>query len=167
MKLVPTFVDRRCRMISGTDPLRPYSRPDPLLFLPTSRSTNSKKIWQRWEESNPGFWICSQELWPLDYRGGLVQAYCWQEADLSSVLLAAVLKHRCASFLSHPLPDEPQLGNTLKIHNIRSTADCHEIHFLYSILRRIKRINIRKTSPKLINTYICGVYNGLCRQLRN
>jgi hypothetical protein len=60
--------------------IRPYSRlsrPEPLLFLSNrssivlmrlsglcSRPTTSRKIWQR-RESN-----CSQELWPLDHRGG-------------------------------------------------------------------------------------------------
>jgi hypothetical protein len=66
--------------------LRPYSRlsrPEPLLFLPSSSSfvltrlsgprsstTTFQKIWQRWE-SNPDLWICSQERWPLVHRGGL------------------------------------------------------------------------------------------------
>jgi hypothetical protein len=27
-------------------------------------------------ELNPDFWICSQELWPLDHRGGLIP-YMW------------------------------------------------------------------------------------------
>jgi hypothetical protein len=59
-----------------------FSRPEPLLFLsssssvvlkklsgPRSKPTTSQKIWQR-RESNPDLWICSQELWPLDHRGG-------------------------------------------------------------------------------------------------
>jgi hypothetical protein len=58
------------------------SRPEPLLFLPSSssivlmrlsgprsRPTISQKIWYR-RKSNPDLWICSQELWPLDHRGG-------------------------------------------------------------------------------------------------
>jgi hypothetical protein len=65
--------------------LRPYlrlSRPKSILFLsscssivltrlsgPRSRPTTSQKIWWR-QESNPDLWICSQELWPLDQRGG-------------------------------------------------------------------------------------------------
>jgi hypothetical protein len=65
--------------------LRPYSRisrPKSLLFLPSSSSIvlkrqsgppsrliTSEKIWKRWE-SNHDPWICSQELWPLDHRGG-------------------------------------------------------------------------------------------------
>jgi hypothetical protein len=35
---------------------------------PRSRPTNSQKILQRME-SNPGLWICTQELWQLDHRG--------------------------------------------------------------------------------------------------
>jgi hypothetical protein len=66
--------------------LRPYSgisRPESLLFLPSSfsivltrlrgprfRPTTSQKMWLS-REWNPGLWICSQELWPLDHRGGL------------------------------------------------------------------------------------------------
>jgi hypothetical protein len=82
-KLVPTFADIRCHVVSVTS-LRPYSwfsRPDPLLFLPSSssvalkrlsgprsRPTTCQEIWQRCE-SNPDFWIYSRELWPLDHRG--------------------------------------------------------------------------------------------------
>jgi hypothetical protein len=65
--------------------LRPYSRlsrPEPLLFLSSSSSLVLtrlseprsipiifQKIWWR-RKSNPDLWICSQELWPLDHRGG-------------------------------------------------------------------------------------------------
>jgi hypothetical protein len=65
--------------------LRPYSllsRPEPLLFLsgsssvvltrlsgPRSKPNTYQKMWQT-RESNPDLWICSQELWPLDHRGG-------------------------------------------------------------------------------------------------
>jgi hypothetical protein len=65
---------------------RPYSgfsRPEPLIFLPSSfsvvltrlsgpssRPTTSQKIWQG-RESNLDLWISSMELWPLDHRGGL------------------------------------------------------------------------------------------------
>jgi hypothetical protein len=65
--------------------LRPYSRisrPEPLLFLPSSssvvftrlswpgsRPSASQKIW--WcRESNPDLWISSLELLPLDHSGG-------------------------------------------------------------------------------------------------
>jgi hypothetical protein len=66
--------------------LRPYSgysRQEVLYFPPSSssvvltrlsgprsRPTTSQKIWQH-RESNQDFSICSQELWPLDYRIGL------------------------------------------------------------------------------------------------
>jgi hypothetical protein len=39
VKLMPTFVDRGCHVVSVTDPIRPYSRisrPEPLLFVPSS-----------------------------------------------------------------------------------------------------------------------------------
>jgi hypothetical protein len=81
-KLVPTFADRGCHVVSVTDPYgrildfldrsryffcqvaQLYSRgwmdpvPDPLLV----RKSGSA--------GNPDLWICSQELWLLDHRGG-------------------------------------------------------------------------------------------------
>jgi hypothetical protein len=84
-KLVPTFANRGCRVVSATDlhgrnldfidrsryyffQVAPqlYSRgwvdpvPDPL-FL---RKVGSPGNWTR------DLWICSQELWPLDHRCG-------------------------------------------------------------------------------------------------
>jgi hypothetical protein len=63
-------------------PYSRFSRPELLLFLsrsysivftrlsgPHSRPTTSQKIWQC-QESNLDLRICSQELWPLDHRGG-------------------------------------------------------------------------------------------------
>jgi hypothetical protein len=59
-KLVPTFANRGCRVVSASDPysLILFSRPEPLLFLPSSSSivlkrlsgsrsrlTTSQKIW--------------------------------------------------------------------------------------------------------------------------
>jgi hypothetical protein len=60
-KLVPTFADRECHVVSITDPyghIPGFSRPEPLLFLPSSspialtrlsvacsRPTTSQKIW--------------------------------------------------------------------------------------------------------------------------
>jgi hypothetical protein len=78
---VATFADRVLRgQHNGS--IRPYSRisrPEPLLFLPSSFSivlsgprswpTASQKIWQC-RESNPDLWICNQELGPLYHRGG-------------------------------------------------------------------------------------------------
>jgi hypothetical protein len=85
-KLVPTFADRGCLVVSATDPcdrnlgfidrsryflfqVAPelYSRgcvdpvPDPLLLRISGRARNRTR----------DLWICSQELWPLDYVGGL------------------------------------------------------------------------------------------------
>jgi hypothetical protein len=87
VNLVPTFADRGCHAVSVTDPYgrifgfldrsfyfffqaapQLYSRgwvdpvPDPLLL----RKSGSA------EKRTPGRWICSQELWPLDHRGGQV-----------------------------------------------------------------------------------------------
>jgi hypothetical protein len=58
------------------------SRPKPLLLVlcnslivftrlsgPRSRPTTPQKMWLR-RESNHDNWICSQDLWPLDHRGG-------------------------------------------------------------------------------------------------
>jgi hypothetical protein len=85
-KLVPTFADRGCRVVSATDPhghilgfldrsryyffqVAPqlYSRgweypvPDPLLLRKSGSAGNRSR----------DLWICSQELRPLDHRGGL------------------------------------------------------------------------------------------------
>jgi hypothetical protein len=86
-KLVPTLADRGCRVVSATIP------PQSLISVSSTGAAISlkqllnyhheaewtlfqthyfsEKIWQRWE-SNPDLWICSQELWPLDHRGGLL-----------------------------------------------------------------------------------------------
>jgi hypothetical protein len=83
-KLVPTFADRGCCVVTATDPharildfidrichyffqVAPhlYSRgwvdpvPDPLLHRKSGGAGNRTRV----------FWICSQELWPLDHRG--------------------------------------------------------------------------------------------------
>jgi hypothetical protein len=82
-KWLPTFADRGCNVVSVTDPYgrilgflgrscylffhvapQLYSRgwvdpvPDPLLFF-VVRGNRTRDPW-----------ICSQELWPLDHRGG-------------------------------------------------------------------------------------------------
>jgi hypothetical protein len=84
-KLVPTFADRGCRVVSATDPqghilgfldrgryyffqVTPqlYSRcwVDPIPDLLLLRKSGSA------ENRARDLWICSQELWPLDHRGG-------------------------------------------------------------------------------------------------
>jgi hypothetical protein len=88
-KLVPTFVDREYRVDSETDPhgrnlafpdwsrcyffpVAPqlYSRgwvdsvPDPLLLRKSGSAGNQTR----------DLWICNQELWPLDHRGGLLSS---------------------------------------------------------------------------------------------
>jgi hypothetical protein len=91
-KLVSTFADRWCHVVSVTDSYsrilgclnqgcyfffqvasKLYSRgwvdpvSDPLLL---------RKIW--WlRESNPDLWICSQELWTLDHRGSPSSVSHW------------------------------------------------------------------------------------------
>jgi hypothetical protein len=83
--------------------LRPYSRfsrPEPLLFLPSScsivltrpRPTTSQKIWQS-RESNPDLWICSQELWLLGHRGGPAKVYAFQKNK--SVQFYIGIKYGC------------------------------------------------------------------------
>jgi hypothetical protein len=77
-ELEPTFADRGCRLVSVTDP---YGRILGILYRTCYFSfqvapqlysrgwvdlTTSQKIWKC-----PDLWICSQELWPLDHRGGL------------------------------------------------------------------------------------------------
>jgi hypothetical protein len=65
------------------------SRPEPLQVLSGSSSvvltrlsgllswpTASQKIWYR-RESNPELWLCNQELWPLDHRGGHIYIYIY------------------------------------------------------------------------------------------
>jgi hypothetical protein len=84
-KLVPIFADRgvsRCQRGGSLWQYSRFSRPEQLLFLPSSssvvltsmsgprsRPTTSEKIWKR-RESNSDLWICSQEVWPLYHRAG-------------------------------------------------------------------------------------------------
>jgi hypothetical protein len=88
-KLVPPFADRECCVVSITDPYgnildfldwshyfffqvapQLYSRgwvdpvPDPLLLRKSGIARNQTQ----------DLWICSQELWPLDHRGGHILA---------------------------------------------------------------------------------------------
>jgi hypothetical protein len=89
VKLVPTFVDRGCHMVCMKDPYdcilgfldwnryfffqvapQLYSWgwvdpvPDPLLLRKSGSAGNR----------NRDLWICSQKLWPLDHRGGLLSS---------------------------------------------------------------------------------------------
>jgi hypothetical protein len=80
-KLVATFADKRCHVVSVTDPPGQF-----LGFLDRSRNcflqAATQLYWRGWVDpvsdplllrksgrpgSNPGLWICSQELWPLDH----------------------------------------------------------------------------------------------------
>jgi hypothetical protein len=79
-KLVTTFANRGFHVVSVTDlydsilgflDFLSSSSSVVLKRLNGSRSrhTTSQKIWLL-RESNPDLWSCSQELWPLDHRGG-------------------------------------------------------------------------------------------------
>jgi hypothetical protein len=96
-KLVPKFANIWCHVVSVTDPYCPilgfiyrsrhcFLQVAPQLHSrglsgPRSRPTTSQKIWYRWE-SNLDLWICSQELSPLDHRGGLT---LWSKIKISSL----------------------------------------------------------------------------------
>jgi hypothetical protein len=80
LKLVPTFAGRNCHVVSATDPMAVnlgFLDPEPLLFRSSSSSViltrlsgllrKSDSAWNRTRD----LWFRSQELWPLDYRGGL------------------------------------------------------------------------------------------------
>jgi hypothetical protein len=77
VKLVPTFADRGCRVVSATDPhgriLGSLDRSRYYFFHV------APQLYSRgWVDpvADPllarksALWICSQELWPLDHRGG-------------------------------------------------------------------------------------------------
>jgi hypothetical protein len=91
-KLVPTFADRGVPRGQRDGSLRPcsrFSRPEPLLLYQVGSQLYSRG----WvdpvpdslllRESNPGLWICSQELWPLDHRGG--QLFIMQTLNRSCI----------------------------------------------------------------------------------
>jgi hypothetical protein len=64
-KLVPTFADRECHVVSVTDP---YGRMiDCYFFFPVAPQLYSRG-------PDPDLWICSQELWQLDHRGSLLSS---------------------------------------------------------------------------------------------
>jgi hypothetical protein len=81
-KLMPTFAGRGSCVVNTSDPYGReslISRAEQLFFLscsssiiltklsgPRSTTTAYQKMWNR----SGDLWICSQEFWPLDYRGG-------------------------------------------------------------------------------------------------
>jgi hypothetical protein len=82
-KWLPTFAERGCHMVSVTDPygrILGFLDSQPLLCYQVAPQLYS----QGWVDSVPDPllcfvvsgnrtrdpWICSQELWPLDHRGG-------------------------------------------------------------------------------------------------
>jgi hypothetical protein len=95
-KVVSTFADRGCHVVSVTDPLRPYSRistPEPLLFLPSSstivlarlsgpcsRPTASQKIWCLLKIN------VFEECWIHLQGWKISQSRNYQEADRSNML---------------------------------------------------------------------------------
>jgi hypothetical protein len=95
-KLMSAFADRGSHVVSVTDPygrilgFLDWSRDFNFqvassivltrLSVPRYRPTTSQKMW--WcLKLIPGFWICNQELWPLDHRGGLGFCWCWNESS--------------------------------------------------------------------------------------
>jgi hypothetical protein len=78
-KLVPTLVDRWCHRNGFPRPYSRFCRPELLLFLSRSSSfvlTRLSGPRSRPTSGSAGnrtrdLWICIQELWPLDQRGGL------------------------------------------------------------------------------------------------
>jgi hypothetical protein len=110
-KLVPTFAERGCHMVSVTDP---YGRilcfldrsryfffqvapqlcsrgwvdpvPDPLLLRKSGSAGNRTRV--------SG---CSQELWPLDHRGGpLRENNCWKSQTGRIRMTSHVREHSSA-----------------------------------------------------------------------
>jgi hypothetical protein len=82
---VLTFADRGCRVVSTTDPhsrIFGFIDPEPLLFHSSSCSLILTRLsgprpdpLLLTKSDNAGnrtrvLWICSQEFWPLDHRGG-------------------------------------------------------------------------------------------------
>jgi hypothetical protein len=80
----PTFADRGCRVVSATDPpllLIQFSWPEPLFFIQAAPQLSSRScvdpvpdplfLTKSGSSGNRtrDFWICSQELWPLDHGG--------------------------------------------------------------------------------------------------
>jgi hypothetical protein len=87
-KLVPTSADRRCHVVSVTNPYGRILGLEPLLFLSSNSSIvltrlSGPCIWQ-WRESNPNFWICSQELRPLDHDHYVNKIFCLKKAKKKS-----------------------------------------------------------------------------------
>jgi hypothetical protein len=78
-KLVPTFADIESHVVSVTvlyGRILDFLDRSRCFFLPDSSSVvltrlsglRSRAIASQRRESNQDFWICSQELWPLDHR---------------------------------------------------------------------------------------------------
>jgi hypothetical protein len=84
------------------------------------RSTTSLKIWYR-RESNPDLWISSQELWPIDHRGGqpcFIKDMKWATASVEWHLVAL-----CACRMSVVLRRSARVvwdyGETVFLYEIR------------------------------------------------
>jgi hypothetical protein len=108
-EVVPTFVDIGCRVVSATDPhghILGFLDLEPLLFLPRSssivlmlpsgphsRPTTSRKFGSAGNRTRD-FWICSQELWPLDHRTqclGIPTSECLHTTRKCSIRMSLTL----------------------------------------------------------------------------
>jgi hypothetical protein len=89
-EVVSTLADRGCRLVSATNPhgrsFR-FSRSEPLLLFQVSPQLSSRgrvdpvpdPVLLRKSGSagnrTRDLWICSQEFWPIDHRGGFTKPY--------------------------------------------------------------------------------------------
>jgi hypothetical protein len=77
-KWLPTCANRRCHVVSVTDSygrISRFSRQEPLLFYQVAPQLYWRVCVDPVPDPLPGLRICSQELWPLDHRGGLYEIY--------------------------------------------------------------------------------------------
>jgi hypothetical protein len=110
-QLVPTSADRRCHVVSVADPYGSITG-----FLDQSRyfffQVGPRLYWRCWvdpvldppllrKSGSAGnrtrdFWICSQELWSLDLRGGpLITKFRERERERKEILLQSEVIYIC------------------------------------------------------------------------
>jgi hypothetical protein len=143
-KLVPTFADEGCRVISATDPydrildflaLQLYSRgwvdpvPDPLLLGKSGRAGSRAR----------DLWICSQELWPLDRRAGH-SGLIYEYVLLYSTCRYERLKNSLINDTEH------DIGKSLKGNTFWDVTPCS--------LVETKLVNFYQTILRLIGTVV-------------
>jgi hypothetical protein len=133
VKLVPTFANRGCHVVSVTDPYgctigfldrnryfifqaapQLYSRGlvDPITDPPRLRKSG-----------NSGNGICSQELWPLDHRGGLKPSTAFNKyCKLPCFSLCNFLQLPATLSLTAPCSHPPSIYVITLVREIKSTA---------------------------------------------